>query len=76
MSHALLAPSSAHRWIECPGSVVLSKDIPETTSEYAEEGTFAHAVAAHCLNNPDFELSAGFVLTYEDNGVAISRERS
>ena len=73
MSHALLAPSSAHRWIECPGSVVLSKDIPETTSEYAEEGTFAHAVAAHCLNNPDFELSAGFVLTYEDNGVEINR---
>lgn len=29
----------------CPGSVVLSEGMPERTSEFAEEGTRAHAVA-------------------------------
>jgi hypothetical protein len=33
----------------CPGSVVLSKDIPNTTSEFAKEGTVAHALAEKML---------------------------
>lgn len=49
MSHALLAPSAAHRWIHCPGSVRLSADIPNTSSSFAEEGTRAHALAAAML---------------------------
>ena len=44
--HALLNPSKAHRWLRCPGSVNATKDIPDTTSEYAEEGTRAHEIAA------------------------------
>ncbi len=40
--HALLSPSAAKRWMTCHGSVLLSKDIPSTTSVYAEEGTLAH----------------------------------
>ena len=44
--HAKLSPSSAKRWINCPGSVALSEQCPpQKTSEYAEEGTRAHAVA-------------------------------
>lgn len=44
--HARLGPSAAHRWIECPGSVVLSEQCPvPAPSEYAEEGTIAHALA-------------------------------
>ena len=43
-THALLGASSAHRWINCPGSALLTKDMPDTTSEYAAEGTLAHAV--------------------------------
>lgn len=45
--HAKLGPSSAHRWIACPGSVRLSEqvhDIP-STSVYATEGTDAHTLA-------------------------------
>jgi len=52
-SHARLAPSAAHRWSECPGSVVLESQIPDTSSTSstaAEEGTAAHELAAHCLN--------------------------
>lgn len=44
-NHAVLSASSAHRWLNCPGSVSLTKDMPDTKSEYAEEGRLAHAVA-------------------------------
>lgn len=49
MSHAKLAPSSAHRWIECYGSVALCADVPDRDSVYAREGTFVHDIAARCL---------------------------
>lgn len=48
--HAKLSPSSADRWMTCPGSVPLSAPFKETTSEYAAEGTLAHAVAEALLN--------------------------
>lgn len=51
MSHAKLAPSSAHRWMACPGSVALCEGLPDQTSEYAAEGTVAHEVAARCLES-------------------------
>lgn len=47
--HAVLSPSSAHRWFACPGSVRESAGIPDETSEAAAEGTFAHEVAALCF---------------------------
>jgi hypothetical protein len=49
MLHSKLGASSAHRWMNCPGSVKLSQDIPQVTSKYAEEGTLAHEIAAHTL---------------------------
>ena len=45
MGHALLSASGSHRWMPCPGSVRLEKQFPDQTSAYAEEGTFAHALA-------------------------------
>lgn len=45
MAHALLGPSSAARWMACPPSVNLTKDMPDTTSEYAAEGSLAHEIA-------------------------------
>lgn len=48
--HAILSPSSAKRWINCPGSVVISP--PESrSSRAAAEGTLAHEIAAHVLSN-------------------------
>lgn len=43
--HALLGASSAHRWLNCPGSARLTENMPETTSSYAEAGRLAHEIA-------------------------------
>lgn len=47
--HAVLSPSSAHRWIRCPGSIRLAAQCENVDSEYAQEGTDAHTLAASCL---------------------------
>jgi hypothetical protein len=47
--HAKLSPSSAARWMTCPGSVTLSEGIEDTGSSNASEGTMMHAFAAQCL---------------------------
>lgn len=51
MAHAKLSASGAHRWLECPGSVLLEERYKNTTSTFAEEGTFAHEVAEYILKN-------------------------
>lgn len=48
-THAKLSPSSAHRWMNCAGSMILEKDIPDSSSEHADEGTAAHFLASECL---------------------------
>lgn len=45
--HAILSTSSAHRWLSCPPSAMLEKDMPDQTSVYVEEGTVAHEVAEY-----------------------------
>lgn len=70
-AHAKLSPSAAVRWINCPGSVALSELCPPPgSSDYADEGTLAHAVAeakiqAHCLPDSD-----GAVLLQKTFGTA------
>lgn len=44
-THARISASSAERWMICPPSVRLSEQFEDTTSDYAEEGTFAHSLA-------------------------------
>lgn len=43
--HALLSASGASRWMNCNPSARLEELFPETTSEYAEEGTLAHEIS-------------------------------
>lgn len=43
--HAIVSPSAAERWMECPGSVKLGKLFPDKSSDYADEGTLAHNLA-------------------------------
>lgn len=49
--HSPLGPSSMDRWLECPGSVGLSKGYPDTASSFADEGSFAHHVSQLCRAN-------------------------
>lgn len=49
MPHATLGASKAHRWIYCPGSIRMEKDIPEEYSSFAAEGTACHELAERCL---------------------------
>ena len=48
--HAVLSASSAYRWMRCPGSVSLCRNIPDKGSSYAEEGTLAHSLAELMIN--------------------------
>lgn len=43
-AHALLSASSAHRWLVCTAAPKLEATFPDTTSEYAREGTLAHEI--------------------------------
>lgn len=45
MSHALLSPSGASRWLECPPSARLEADVPDRAGEAASEGTLAHKLS-------------------------------
>ena len=47
--HALISPSAFHRIGYCPASVVLSRNTPDVSSEFAEEGTRAHRMAELAL---------------------------
>lgn len=79
MAHALLSPSSAHRWMSCPGSVSLSRLFPDESSSYAEEGTLAHAWAAHLLDpqnqpQPAEALSSDNLTFVQDYVLFVERE--
>lgn len=55
-NHAPLAPSAAHRWMICPGSVAKTASLPPTDSVYSREGTFGHTIAADLLRR-DVDLA-------------------
>lgn len=55
--HAKLSASSAARWLNCPPSVRLSEQFPDKGSPYAEEGTFAHAMAELFLRYNNSEIT-------------------
>lgn len=63
IKHALLGASSAARWIACPPSARVNADLPDKPSEYAAEGTRAHAVCeAHLRHNlPRWEQGLGMM---------------
>ena len=49
-AHAVLSASSSHRWLMCPPSALLCAELPDTSSEYAQQGTDAHTLCEYKLN--------------------------
>lgn len=47
--HAKLSPSGAENWMNCPAAYRAQEGLPDTTSEYAAEGTVAHEILEKCL---------------------------
>ena len=46
--HSPLGPSSAKRWLNCPGSVLATKKMPDENSIFAIKGTAAHHLSDLC----------------------------
>jgi len=90
-AHALLGPSSADRWLNCPPSVRATEHVDDIETDYAREGTLIHALAEAYLRAwidngdvvPDYEmdtLRANKFFSTEANDaalyyVAICKER-
>ena len=52
--HALFSPSSAHRWIPCPGSFAYPGNTEDSeSSTFADDGTYSHTLAAQCLRGEE-----------------------
>jgi hypothetical protein len=71
MTHASLGASSAHRWLNCPGSVRMTEGMPDVESEYAIEGTVAHEVLNLALSK---RLPADTWAGVELHGVGVTDE--
>ena len=73
MAHAKLSPSGAHRWMACPGSVVLEAAFPDQSSVYAREGTAAHELAALVLQREKLNAQyyANQIVEFDDHGEMV-----
>ena len=58
-AHAILSASSSDRWLHCPPSARLCESYEDKGSDYAAEGTDAHALG-------EFKLKTALGLPAED----------
>lgn len=70
--HAMLSPSSSHRWLICTPSALLESYEPSEQSVYAKEGTEAHYLAEIKLSNKLKYISDEEYKTKFDNFIKSS----
>lgn len=58
--HAILSPSGASRWLTCTPAPRLEERFPNKSSDFADEGTLAHAIAEAYLRNFDDPMGFDF----------------
>ena len=75
--HSLLGASSAHRWLNCPGSFKLSQTAPHRRSSiYAATGTLAHSYIEQAVANGSWacdESDLGQQVLAEDHTIDIDQ---
>lgn len=76
--HSLFSPSSAHRWIACPGSMAFPENHADGGSSiFADEGTASHVWSAHCLDyGHDAEKLIGCEAFINGNRFVMDEDRA
>lgn len=69
-AHALLSPSSAHRWLNCTAAPRLEALEPDKATDFALEGSLAHALGARKL-----KVMMGEDTASEETEIAELRDR-
>lgn len=77
-THATLSPSSAYRWLACPGSVREEAKYPEPPSgPGAIDGTHSHTLLEHCIKgNGDPLKMVGIKLKDHEGEFVVDRARA
>lgn len=65
--HAILSPSSAHRWMACTPSARLEQQFENQSSEASRQGTAAHALGEHKIRKALKQRSTRPVSEYDDD---------
>ncbi len=60
--HSVLSPSSADRWTRCPGSVALTKDLPNPPNEASALGSAKHETTFWLLSHSNKAMLANGLL--------------
>jgi hypothetical protein len=70
--HAALGASGAKRWMNCPGSIALTRDLPDVETDASKKGTAAHEIADAALKS---RLPASHYLgTKTTGGIEVDAE--
>ena len=82
--HALLSPSSAKQWLNCPASLVMKKEYPDSSGSAAIKGTAVHTMVEITLRRymtgqysepDDVEYMIGKYITEEGKGKLMGRDK-
>ena len=77
-SHARLSPSSAHRWMACPGSIREESKYENVSGPAAIDGTHSHTLLEKCINIGlmDADCFVGETLKDEDGEFIVDSDRA
>lgn len=66
--HAVLSSSASSRWLHCAAAPSIEETLPDTPSEYAAEGTLAHAIGEAKLRHYLDPSRYAMAYWFEDEG--------